>query len=64
MPKFKVTTADGTEVVKGDTVIDFRGDPRTFIKATRAPENGKSAKVQLADREVYAAVVNLTVEEL
>jgi len=39
------------ELVEGDEIIDFRGDPHIFLKVTRGPEPGRSAKVEVTDLE-------------
>ena len=61
---------------RGDTIHDFRGDPATFISATRPTVRGKAGKVLVAyfadndgthpanTRELYATVFDLTVLEI
>ena len=65
----KAIRADGTEVKRGDTIYDFRGDPVTFQSATRVREAGRSGKVMVNwdddgdtfGREYYDNVFDLTV---
>jgi hypothetical protein len=68
MAKYKVTRKDGTEVTKGDTIHDFRGDPGTFEMVTRGIEYNGTAKVVVTSdsftRESYASAWNLLVETL
>lgn len=57
---------DGTEVQRGDTITDFRGNPAVFHTATRAPDGYRSGKIQTADEfgpEYYAEVFGLNVRE-
>lgn len=62
---FKVTRLDGSEVKAGDKVTSFRGEEFTFVKVTRGPVPGKSAKVMTREScvEYYAGVFDLTVVE-
>ena len=48
-------------LTEGDTITDFRGTDWGFIKVTRGPSEGRSAKVKVSDglggtREFYASV--------
>jgi hypothetical protein len=58
---------DGTEVRRGDTITDFRGDEHVFHAATRAPDGHRTGKVQ-ADNghgpEFYMTVFGLTVRDV
>lgn len=53
---------DGTEVVPGDRLTDFRGDHATYESITRVPEPGKSGKI-MTDRghESYPQVFDLKI---
>lgn len=54
-----------TQVREGDELMDFRGDKWEFVRISRAPLNGKTAKVVARrnghDREFYAQVFNLII---
>lgn len=69
MTKYRVTDENGKEVQHGDTVLDFREREWTFEVATRAPQPGRSAKVEVSDgagqhREFYLQVFpGLTIEK-
>jgi hypothetical protein len=41
---------DGTEVLPGEPIRDFRGDPAVFIQATRAPGPGHTGKIEFYTR--------------
>jgi hypothetical protein len=56
--------SDGTEVRRGDTVTDFRGDTGTFQCATRAPGDGRTGKVMVSGGETYMTVWDLVVREV
>lgn len=66
------TDANGNIVKPGDRVTDFRGDQAIFVKATRAPSDGRTGKVEVTGqagegtlpREYYMGVFNLTVKEV
>lgn len=56
--------SDGTEVLPGETITDFRGQDAVFYAATQASAPGRAGKIQLDDPfgiEVYASVFFLYV---
>jgi hypothetical protein len=55
--------ADGTEVRPGDTVTSFRGEDHVFKRATRAPDAGRTGKVETSAGEYYQGVYSLTVRD-
>lgn len=59
---------NGTEVRRGDTIENFRGDSAVFLAATRAPDGHRTGKVLVStDRmdsiEYYMGVYSLTVRD-
>lgn len=61
--QFVVTDKKTGEVITpGCLVINHRGEPGTFESVTRAPEPGRSAKVQVDGRESYAEAWGLLVK--
>jgi hypothetical protein len=55
---------NGTEVLPGDEITDFRGDTAIFERAVRAPDAGRTGKIQVrADvgGEYYMGVFGLEV---
>lgn len=68
MNKLTAHREDGTQVLPGDVVNDFRGDQWTFVKATRARGDGRSGKVTVEgdtgrQRDFYDQVFDLEVRE-
>jgi hypothetical protein len=69
------TRADGTDVLPGDTIWSFRGEPATYMLPTHAASPGHSGKVLVAwfkdndgthparTVECYDKVFDLTVHE-
>lgn len=57
---------DGTEVRPGDTLTNHRGEPDTFLSASRPTTDGKAGKVIVEGgtmgMEFYASNYDLTVE--
>jgi predicted transcriptional regulator len=52
--------SDGGEIMPGDPVTDFRGEPQVFHAVTRPADESRGAKIQLGDAhgpEVYASVI-------
>jgi hypothetical protein len=56
---FKVFRADGTEVMPGDKLIDFRGDEATFTGCTHP----RKIKTNLMGCEKYPSVFNVEIRE-
>jgi hypothetical protein len=54
---------DGTEVLPGDVITDFRGDKATFVSATRAPDGHHTGKIVFA-RDDYESECYMTVFDL
>lgn len=58
---------DGQVVHKGDEVVDFRGTPADFVRASRLGDVGHDGKVEVErdgrKQEYYARVFGLTVRE-
>lgn len=63
MENLQAFNVHGVLVKHGDTVLDFRGEPGVFDKATRAPEPGRAGKVRVNGRESYQGVWGLTVKQ-
>lgn len=69
MSTYRVTDANGHEVVEGSQITDFRGDPATFVQVSRGPEYNGTSKVIVKDpcgnsHEYYERVFGLTVETI
>lgn len=54
------TRYQGKALLKGQTIVDFRGDDWQFLEVTRGPSQGRSAKVLVQNgtdnREFYSHV--------
>lgn len=64
--KYTVTDRDGNTVKAGDRIVDFRGNPATFVSVTRGAEYNGTPKVLVRAasgwaREFYATVYDLEV---
>lgn len=61
-----MTEEDNRELEPGDQIADFRGEVWNFVRVTRPPQEGRSAKVEVQDptlsiregglREFYSTV--------
>lgn len=58
---YVVFDKSGTEIKKGDTITNFRGETNVFDSVTRGPEYNETAKITTDNREVYARVYDLQV---
>lgn len=63
-----IDKATGKEIEAGMVLRDFRGEPWTFIRATRATQEGRSGKVLVLNeatndqREFYSTVFDCLVQ--
>lgn len=59
MPKFQVFRRNGSQVIKGDTLTDFRNEEWTFQSCTHP----RKVYVTFGDahREFYASVLNVEI---
>ncbi len=66
----RAVDVNNVEIKKGQFVTSFRGEVWEFISATRLTDEAHAGKVHVkspgldyGDREFYATVFNLTVQE-
>lgn len=65
------TNSEGHILAEGDSITSFRGEKAIFLRVTRLPEPGRSAKVLVrwdlfdskTEMEYYSTVFNITVIE-
>lgn len=62
LSEYRAFRPDGTEVQRGDEIRDFRGDPATFVRVSRAPTPSSAGKIEVRGRgERYPSVFRLEI---